>query len=59
VTTEIALRTEFFLVTRYPFVPFRAWLDGRLAPEGWHSEVVGKFGVIEVISFKRPSDDGV
>ncbi len=30
VTDELAGEDRFLLVTRYPLVPFREWLDGRL-----------------------------
>ncbi len=44
---------RFLLVTRYPFVPFREWWDGRLGDEGWHSRSLGTFGVIEIIEFLK------
>jgi uncharacterized membrane protein len=53
VTGELAGADRFLLVTRYPQVPFRVWLDGRLKPEGYDSRVIGTFGVILVIEFSR------
>jgi mannosyltransferase len=53
VTGELAGVDRFLLVTRYPQVPFRDWLDGRLTPEGYGSRVIGTFGVIQVIEFSR------
>ncbi len=53
VTGELAGVDRFLLVTRYPLVPFRDWLDGRLTPEGYRSSVIGRFGVIQVIEFSR------
>ena len=53
VTGELAGVDRFLLVTRYPQVPFRDWLDGRLRPEGYTSRVIGTFGVIQVIEFSR------
>ena len=53
VTGQLAGVDRFLLVTRYPQVPFRDWLDGRLTPEGYTSRVIGTFGVIQVIEFSR------
>jgi mannosyltransferase len=53
VTGRLAGVDRFLLVTRYPQVPFRDWLDGRLRPEGYTSKVIGTFGVIQVIEFSR------
>jgi mannosyltransferase len=53
VTTELAAADRFLLITRYPFVPYREWLDGRLASDGFESRIIGRFGVIEVIEFRR------
>jgi hypothetical protein len=53
VTAQLAGVDRFLLVTRYPQVPFRDWLDGRLRPEGYTSRVIGTFGVIQVIEFSR------
>jgi mannosyltransferase len=53
VTGELAGVDRFLLVTRYPQVPFRDWLDGRLTPEGYASRVIGTFGAIQVIEFSR------
>jgi mannosyltransferase len=53
VTGELAGADRFLLVTRYPQVPFRDWLDGRLIAEGYGSRVIGTFGVIQVIEFSR------
>jgi uncharacterized membrane protein len=55
VTGELAGADRFLLVTRYPLVPFRDWLDGRLGPQGYTSKVIGRFGVIQVIEFSRPT----
>ena len=44
---------RFLLVTRYPFVPYRTWLDGRLGPLGYRSRLVGTYGTIEIILFQR------
>ena len=33
-TDELAGVDRFLLVTRYPLVPFRDWLDGRLSRRG-------------------------
>ena len=52
---ELAGADRFLLVSRYPLVPFRDWLDGRLTPEGYGSRVIGWFGVIEVVEFSRSS----
>ncbi len=52
---ELAGADRFLLVTRYPQVPFREWLDGRLTSEGFRSRVIGAFGVIQVIEFARSS----
>lgn len=53
---EVQERDEFLIVTRYPFVPFRAWFDGRLGGDGWTSQKIGEFGVIEVIRFSRQAE---
>ncbi len=53
VTGRLAGVDRFLLVTRYPQVPFRDWLDGRLRPEGYTSKVIGTFGVIQVTEFSR------
>ncbi len=53
VTRRLAGVDRFLLVTRYPQVPFRDWLDGRLRPEGYTSKVIGTFGVIQVTEFSR------
>ena len=53
VTGRLAGVDRFLLVTRYPQVPFRDWLDGRLRSEGYTSRVIGTFGVIEVVEFSR------
>jgi len=42
------------LVTRYPWVPYEAWLDGRLGGHGWTSSQVGSYGQINVVEFIRP-----
>jgi 4-amino-4-deoxy-L-arabinose transferase-like glycosyltransferase len=55
VADELIDVDRFLLVTRYPQVPFRDWLDGRLTPEGYGSRVIGTFGVIQVIEFSRPT----
>jgi Dolichyl-phosphate-mannose-protein mannosyltransferase len=41
------------LVTRYPWVPYEAWLDGRLGAQGWASSPVGSYGAINVVEFTR------
>jgi 4-amino-4-deoxy-L-arabinose transferase-like glycosyltransferase len=53
VTGELAGVDRFLLVTRYAQVPYRDWLDGRLAPDGYRSTVIGKFGVITIFEFSR------
>ena len=53
VTGPLAGVDRFLLVTRYPQVPFRDWLDGRLRSDGYTSKVSGTFGVIQVIEFSR------
>jgi hypothetical protein len=53
VTGELEGADRFLLVTRYPQVMFRDWLDGRLRSSGYRSRVVGKFGMIQVIEFAR------
>lgn len=53
VTGELAGADRFLLVTGIPEVPFRAWFDGRLGPEGYTSRVIGTFGEIQVIEFSR------
>ena len=53
VTDELAGADRFLLVTRYPLVPLRDWLDGRLRSEGYTSRLIGTFGVIEVFEFAR------
>jgi mannosyltransferase len=55
VTDELEGADRFLLVTRYPQVPFRAWLDGRLRPDGYRSSVIGTFGAVQVIEFERPT----
>ena len=52
-TGQLAGVDRFLLVTRYPQVPFRDRLDGRLRPEGYSSKMIGTFGVIQVIEFSR------
>jgi mannosyltransferase len=54
VTSELARADRFLLITRYPWVPYREWLDGRLAPDGFESRIIGRFGVIDVVEFRRP-----
>jgi hypothetical protein len=44
---------RFILVTRYPIVPYREWLDGRLKPHGFSSRVIGFFGQVEVVFFEH------
>jgi uncharacterized membrane protein len=44
---------RFLLLTRYPFVPYREWWDGRLGPEGWRSETLGSYGSLELIEFTK------
>ena len=53
VTAELAGEDRFLLVTRYPLVPFRDWLDGRLRSEGYTSRLIGTFGTIKVFEFSR------
>ena len=53
VDAELGDRDRFLIVTNYADVPFTAWLDGRLGPQGWTSRVVGGFGEIQVIEFTR------
>lgn len=50
---EIAGNDRFLLVSRYPFVPFKEWWDGRLAPEGWFWRSIGTYGYIEIIEFRN------
>jgi uncharacterized membrane protein len=52
-TGELEGVDRFLLITRYPQVPYRAWLDGRLTPLGYASSVIRTFGVIQVIEFSR------
>jgi hypothetical protein len=53
VTDELTGADRFLLVTRYPLVPFRDWLDGRLGSEGYVSRLIGTFGTIKVFEFAR------
>jgi hypothetical protein len=53
---EIGHRDRFLLVSRYPFVPYKEWWAGRLAPLGWRYEVLGSFGVVELVEFTRGGD---
>ncbi len=53
VTGPLSDADRFLLVTRYPQVPFREWLDGRLTASGYRSRVIATFGVIQVIEFAR------
>jgi mannosyltransferase len=57
VTGRVVADTDRFLfLTRYPFVPFLQWWEGRLGPDGWRSRTVGMFGTLQLIEFTR---DGV
>lgn len=50
---RLAGKDRFLIVTNYADVPYASWLRGRLGPAGWSSEVVGSFGVIQVIEFTK------
>ena len=50
--------SEFLLVTRYPAVPYQEWLDGRLDHLGWSSQILGRFGQIQVIRFTKVDGSG-
>jgi hypothetical protein len=53
VSDELADDDRFLLITRYPSVPYKEWLDGRLEHEGWTRRSVGMFGTIEVVRYER------
>lgn len=50
--TELIRHDQFLLITRYGFVPFKAWLDGRLAGTGFRSTSV-IFGNVIVHEYRR------
>lgn len=53
VNDQLADVDRFLIVTNYADVPYASWLNGRLGPAGWHSQVRGSFGVIQVIEFTK------
>lgn len=53
VDSQLGDADRFLIVTNYSEVPFASWLDGRLEPDGWSSDVVGVFGTIRVIEFTK------
>jgi hypothetical protein len=50
---DLADEERFLLVTRYPGVPYREYLEGRLGPEQWTSRQVGTFGIIQMFEFMK------
>jgi mannosyltransferase len=44
---------RFFVVTRYPFVPWPAWIRADLRDEGWRGHLASSFGVIQVWEYER------
>ena len=53
VTSALAGSDRFLFITRYPNLPYKDWLDGRLGPAGFTSRVVDRSGVISVVEFSR------
>jgi mannosyltransferase len=50
---DIGGADRLVLLTRFPGIPYGPWLDGRLGPSGWTSEIIGDYGTIEVVEFSR------
>jgi uncharacterized membrane protein len=44
---------QFFLLTRYAFVESPIWIEGRLRADGFHSRIVGSFGVVTLYEFSQ------
>jgi len=56
---DVSSQTDrFVFVTRYPHVPWREWMDGRLGVRGWRSDEIGRFGDVRVVAFTRPDVGG-
>lgn len=53
VVPAIERADRFVLFTLSPTIPFREWLDGRLAPLGFRSRLMGEYAGIQVILFER------
>jgi uncharacterized membrane protein len=50
---DLAGVDRIILVTRYAWVGYQAWLEGRLASDGWSSISLGSYGRISVVEFTR------
>lgn len=53
VTSQLEGVDRFLLITRYRDLPYKDWLDGRLATDGFRSSVLAEFGLISVIEYQR------
>lgn len=53
VRNDLSEASRFILLTRYPFVPYHRWLDGRLRADGFESRDAGNFGIIQVVVFTK------
>jgi hypothetical protein len=58
VTSQLDGADRFLFITRYPDLPYKDWLDGRLEPDGFTSRVLGQFGVISVVEYRRDVSGG-
>ena len=58
VTSQLEGADRFLFITRYPDLPYKDWLDGRLLSEGFTSRVLGRFGVISVVEYRRDVSGG-
>ncbi len=58
VTSQLDGADRFLFITRYPDLPYKDWLDGRLLSEGFTSRVLGRFGVISVVEYRRDVSAG-
>lgn len=53
VRTTLLKTRQFILVTRFPTIPFREWLLGRLEPQGFLAGEARAFGRVWVTVFER------
>jgi hypothetical protein len=58
VVSQLEGADRFLFITRYPDLPYKDWLDGRLDADGFTSRVIGRFGVISVVEYRRDLSGG-